>query len=187
MQRNRAIHSCIEASLEDREEGELARLGELAILPEDENIPLAVIEALWAESGSLDEDETDDLVRRFDSLSLLQTLDLGGRTLRLHDNMMWYLRDRIGPEGCRAAHQAMIRGLGTACNRNWRMLPAQHAYSWRFLIRHMRGAASMAKLTGFSLITPGLKRNFMQLGSRSFSQATCRNLRKRARGLWAEQ
>jgi WD40 repeat protein len=139
-QRNRAIRACVEASLEDLEEDELGRLGELAILPEDENVPLGVIEALWAERGGLDEDQTDDLVRRFNGLSLLQSLDLGARTLRLHDNMLWYLRDRIGPEGGRAAHTAMIQALGAACNGRWEKLPAAHTYGWRFLIRHLREA-----------------------------------------------
>ena len=139
-QQNRAIWTCVEASLADLEENKLTRLGELAILPEDENIPLGVIEALWAESGGLDKDEAHDLIRRFHALSLLQSLDLGTQTLQLHDNIMLYLRDRIGPEGQRAAHQAMIRAISAACNGNWEMLPAQHAYGWRFLTHHLRGA-----------------------------------------------
>ena len=76
-QRNRAIRACVEASLEHLGQDELARLGELAVLPEDESVPLTVIEALWRETGGLDEDETDDLVRRLHGLSLLQSLDLG--------------------------------------------------------------------------------------------------------------
>ena len=139
-QRNRAISACVEASLEDLEEAELARLGDLAILPEEENVPLGVVEGLWAESGSLDEEQADDLFRRFHGLSLLQSLDLGARTMRLHDNMLWYLRDRIGPEGGRAAHQAMVRALTVPCAGKWETLPAYHAYGWRFLIRHLRGA-----------------------------------------------
>ena len=49
-----------------------------------EGFCIPVIEALWAETGAFDEDRTDDLVRRLDALSLLQSLDLGARTLRLH-------------------------------------------------------------------------------------------------------
>jgi hypothetical protein len=52
-QRTRAIHSCVQVSLEDLGEDELARLGELAILTEAENIPLGVIEALWTASSGL--------------------------------------------------------------------------------------------------------------------------------------
>jgi hypothetical protein len=94
-QRNRAIRLCIAASVEDLDAAEAMRFGELAILPEDEDVPLSVVEALWAETGGVDEDGTDDLVRRLDALSLLQSLDLGARTLRLHDNIIWYLRDKI--------------------------------------------------------------------------------------------
>ena len=64
---------CIEASLRGPRRGRGERFGELAILPEDEDVPLSVIEALWAETGGIDEDETDDLVRRLDALSLLQS------------------------------------------------------------------------------------------------------------------
>jgi TIR domain/NB-ARC domain len=86
-QRNRAIRACVEASLEDLDPSELARLCELAIFPEDEIVPLNVVEALWAEAGGVDEDDADQLVERFDKLSLLQGLDRRARTLWLHDNM----------------------------------------------------------------------------------------------------
>jgi WD40 repeat protein len=139
-QRNRTIRLCIAASVEDLEMAEAARFGELAILPEDEDVPLAVIEALWAQTGGVDEDGTDDLVRRLDALSLLQSLDLGARTLRLHDNIVWYLRDKIAAEGCRSAHAAMVRAIGSRCNGRWELLPLADAYCWRFLIHHLRGA-----------------------------------------------
>jgi hypothetical protein len=140
-QRNRAIRLCIAASVEDLDAAEAMRFGELAILPEDEDVPLSVIEALWAETGGVDEDETDDLVRRLDALSLLQSLDLGARTLRLHDNIIWYLRDKVAAEGCRAAHAAMVRTIGARCGGGrWETMPPADAYGWRFLIRHLRGA-----------------------------------------------
>ena len=139
-QRNRVIRTCVEASLEDLAAGTLARLGELAVFPEEENAPLDVVEALWAETGGLEDDEADALIQRFDALSLLQSLRRGARTLRLHDNMIWYLRDRIGPEGYRAASAAMVRALSARCDAGWAKLPASHAYGWRFLIRHLRAA-----------------------------------------------
>jgi hypothetical protein len=139
-QRNKAIRLCIAASVEDLDTAEVMRFGELAILPEDENVPLSVIEALWAQTGGVDEDRTDDLVRRLDALSLLQSLDLGARTLRLHDNIIWYLRDKIGAEGWRTAHAAMVQAIGRFCGGRWETLPPADAYGWRFLIRHLRGA-----------------------------------------------
>jgi hypothetical protein len=140
-QRNTAIRLCIAASVEDLDAAEATRFGELAVLPEDENVPLSVIEALWAETGGVDDDGTDDLVRRLDVLSLLQSLDLGARTLRLHDNILWHLRDKIAAEGCRAAHAAMVRAIGARCGGGrWETLAPADAYGWRFLIRHLRGA-----------------------------------------------
>jgi WD40 repeat protein len=140
IQRNKAIRLCIAASTEDLHATEAARLGELAVMPEDEDVPLSAIEALWAETSGLDEDGTDDLVQRLDALSLLQSLDLGVRTLRLHDNMIWYLRDRISPDDCQAAHAAMVRTIGAACTGSWETLAPSNAYGWRFLIRHLRAA-----------------------------------------------
>ena len=139
-QRNKAIRLCIEASVQDLAVDEASRFAELAVLPEDEDVPLAVIEALWAETGGLDEDDADDLVRRLDGLSLLQSLDLGRRTLRLHDNMLWYLRDRLGAEGLKAAHAAMVRAIRAKCGGVWNTLPFDQTYGWRFLILHLRGA-----------------------------------------------
>jgi hypothetical protein len=49
----KTIRACVEASLADLEEDEVGRLGELSILPEDENVPLGVIGALWAERSDV--------------------------------------------------------------------------------------------------------------------------------------
>ena len=139
-QRNRAIRACVEASLEDLSDSEIARLSELAVLPEEENVPLGVVAGLWRETGKVNEDEADDLIERFHALSLLQNLDLRNRTLRLHDNMIWYLRHRIGPQGYTAAHAAMVGALQAASGGHWTKLPADHVYGWRFLIWHLRAA-----------------------------------------------
>jgi hypothetical protein len=139
-QRNKAIRLCIEASVQDLAVDEASRFAELAVLPEDEDVPLAVIEALWAETGRLDEDDADDLVMQLDGLSLLQSIDLGTRTLRLHDNMLWYLRDNLGADGLKAAHAAMVLALSAKCDGEWNTLPFDHTYGWRFLILHLRRA-----------------------------------------------
>jgi hypothetical protein len=100
-QRNREIRLCIDASVEDLDTSDATRFGELAVLPEDERVPLGIVEALWGETGQLDEDDTDDLIRRLDRLSLLQNLDLGERTLR-HCQLKrpWYA-PRVGGAAAR--------------------------------------------------------------------------------------
>ena len=121
-------------------------------------MPLAVIEALWTETGGLDEDDAEDLVRRLGGLSLLQSLDLGRRTLRLHDNMLWYLRDKLGADGLKAAHAAMVRAIRAKCGGVWNTLPFDQTYGWRFLILHLRGADGIERQTTCSPTTHGLSR-----------------------------
>jgi len=163
-ERNRAIRACFETSLEDLGADELARFRELAILPEDEDVSLDVVAGLWAETGALDEDQSEELVRRFHALSLLQGLDLGARTLRLHDNMIWYLRESLGAEGCRAAHAAMIRATGVVCEGIWATLPAPHSYGWQFLIRHLRGAGQTLEADGLLTDYAWIKAKFLKRG-----------------------
>jgi hypothetical protein len=126
-QRSKAIRLCIDASIEDLDGSQAARFGDLAVLPEDAKVPLGVVEALWAETGQLDEDDTDDLLHRLDRRSLLQSLDLGERTLRLHDNILWYLRDRVGAGRCRALHGKMVAALGKQCDWHWPHAPGQES------------------------------------------------------------
>jgi hypothetical protein len=54
--------------------------------------------------------------------------------------MIWYLRDRVGPDGYRTSHAAMIRAIGVACEGQWATLPPLEVYGWRYIIRHFRGA-----------------------------------------------
>ena len=167
-QRNRAIRLCIAASVEDLDAAEAMRFGELAILPEDEDVPLSVIEALWAETGGVDEDGTDDLVRRLDALSLLQSLDLGARTLRLHDNIIWYLRDKIAGGGlprrpCRDGpgdRGTLRRPLGDDCRPRTPMAGASSSVT-------CAGRARTRRPTGCSPTTPGSRRSCAQRVARA--------------------
>jgi hypothetical protein len=141
-ERNRAVRICIEASLEDLDTAtERPRLEELAVLPEDADVPISVITQLWAESGGMRPHKANDFLSRLNRLSMLQTLDRGRQTVRLHDNMLWYLRDRIAAgRRLEQAHAAMVTAIQTACGGDFTHLLSNEAYFWRHLIRHLRGA-----------------------------------------------
>ena len=64
---------------------ERARFAELAVFPEDVELPLRTVELLWSHTAGLDDFDTEELRRRLASLSLLLDLDLATRTFRLHD------------------------------------------------------------------------------------------------------
>ena len=118
-ERSQAISLSVDASLEDLATEDRTRYEELAILPEDEDLPVSIVAGLWARTGQLAASDTKDLLLRLRRLSLLQTLDLGAHTVRLHDNMKWLLRDRMGAERLAAAHGAMVEALRIRAGGSW--------------------------------------------------------------------
>ncbi len=88
--RNQAIAKTVEVSLSLLKEKRRHCL-ELAIFPEDADVPLAAVGMIW----NTDEFETRRLAQRMHELSLLK-LDLPEHTLRLHDAMRAYLATQLG-------------------------------------------------------------------------------------------
>jgi len=80
----------LEVSLERLPKEDQERFAELAIFPEDANVPLAVLERLW----QLDSFEVEEIGSRFFDLSLLRNLDLRSGTIRLHDVIRAYLQKK---------------------------------------------------------------------------------------------
>jgi Clp protease/NB-ARC domain len=96
-ERYQTVERCLEVSLRHLEEFTLARYQaatryqELAIFPEDMDIPIVLLRRFWQGAGGLEAWETDELCVRLHQLSLLLTCDLGKGTIRLHDVMRNYL------------------------------------------------------------------------------------------------
>jgi hypothetical protein len=78
--RARALARTIDLSLDRLPEAERARFGELAVFPEDADIPVNVIARFWAEAGGLREYRTRTLLARLFDLSLFYSV----LTLTLH-------------------------------------------------------------------------------------------------------
>ena len=87
--RRNAIAKTVEVSL-SLLQAERERCLELAIFPDDADIPLAVVGQLW----NSDEFDTQERAQRLHELSLVR-LNLPGRTLRLHDAMRAYLATQL--------------------------------------------------------------------------------------------
>ena len=84
-ERAKAVARTIGVSLELLDNGQRARFGELGVFPEDADIPVGIVARLWAETGGLDELETEALLSELYSLSLLLSFDLDRRTVQLDD------------------------------------------------------------------------------------------------------
>jgi hypothetical protein len=92
-ERNQAVEATLSVSLEILNEDEKQRFNELAIFPEDVDIPLETVEKLWSHAG-FDELDTEGLCERLFRLSLLQRFDPNIRRIRLHDVIRGYLRQK---------------------------------------------------------------------------------------------
>ena len=109
--RANAIAKTIGVSLDLLDEDERARFAELAVFPEDVDVPLGVVARLWRETGGLDEVDTEDLLRRLQSLSLLLSLDLDRRTFRFHDTVRHFLQEQAGKDALAALHKRLLEAL----------------------------------------------------------------------------
>jgi len=140
--RNQAVRATLGASLELLSENESARYQELAVFPEDVDIPLDTVHTLWAATGGLNAFNTEELCLRLSDLSLLLRFDALKRTLRLHDVIRGYLQHEVGP-GLPALHAHLLDAYG--CTR-WAEFPHDEPYLWDHLAEHLIGAQRSGEL-----------------------------------------
>ena len=94
--RDAAVSATLRVSFDLLHEEQYARYQELAVFPEDVDIPLATLEKLWGATGGLDDFDTEELCQTLYRHSLLLTFDLATRTIRLHDVIRSYLQKAVG-------------------------------------------------------------------------------------------
>ncbi len=138
--RHAAVASTLGLSFAQLTSAERARFDELAVFPEDVDIPLATIAALWMRTGGLDEFDAEAACERLARLSLVLALDLSTRVVRMHDVVRRFLLDRLGEDITRL-HRALVDAIRPAAG--WAALPAAQPYAWTHLFHHLQ-AAGMA-------------------------------------------
>ena len=143
----------IAVSLDLLDDDRRARFGELAVFPEDADVPIGIAARLWAESGGLDEYDAEDLLTELFDLSLLLNLDLERRTLRFHDTVRQFLQDRIGKDGLIAQHQRLIHAMGDIGGA--KETPAAEAQYFYLHLPHHLSAAGDRETLDALLLDPG--------------------------------
>jgi APAF-1 helical domain len=138
--REDAVSRTIAASRSQLDAADERRFLELAIFPEEAVVPLSTLERLW----ELDDLDTEECAQRFDDLALV-SLDLGRRTLALHDVMTDYLT-RQTPDAMEL-HARLVTNYGDP-------LRLPDPYAWRWLPYHLRRAGLIDQLRGL-LLDPG--------------------------------
>jgi len=137
-ERARAVAATVEASLTLMAPADRERYLELAIFPEDVDIPLTVLALLWPDC------RVDALCENVTGLGLVADyrLDPPGPRLVLHDVIRAYLRQRVVDQA--AVHARLVdaaAGLlpahAEAVRPPWWCLPDDSGYLWRFLPHHL--------------------------------------------------
>jgi len=141
--RHQAVDRTLGLSLELLAADERLRFRELAVFPEDTDVPIGICARLWQETAGLDEIDTEDLLQKLFGCSLLLGLDLEARTCRLHDVVRQYLLD------------------------GWRREPAADAVAGL----HAKLVAAMGDLAAVSVDTEGERRYAYEHGVRHLAAA----------------
>ncbi|MGE3949680.1 MAG: TIR domain-containing protein, partial [Blastocatellales bacterium] len=132
--RNDAVARTIEISLEWLTPDERNRYFELAVFPEDIEIPLKTVFRLWSKTGGLEEFDSEDLISKLNGLSLLLNFDASRRIFQLHDVIRHYLISaRIGE--MQGLHAALIDSHRPSFG--WSELPEDEPYLWDHLAEHL--------------------------------------------------
>jgi len=151
--RNLAVAQTVGASLRWLSGEEVERFEQLAIFPEDKDIPLRVPKKLWG----LGPYAAKKFGSRLHDLSLLLRFDRLADTIRLHDVIRAYLLKK-GESHLTEWNRRLLEAFRPA-NGRWSELPREENYLWNHLFHHLIGA-------GQSDVCRNLLLDFHYLGSK---------------------
>jgi WD40 repeat protein len=145
--RNAAVAKTLNVGLDLLTGDERARYAELAVFPEDVEVPLATVERLWKQTAGMDAFDTEELCDRLGRLSLLSRFDPVTRTIRLHDVVRAYLVHQSAAALPRL-HDALLAAHRPPSpeDARWARLPHDEPYLWDWLAFHLAGAGREAEL-----------------------------------------
>ncbi len=158
--RTRAVAATVEASLTLLDPADQDRYLDLAIFPEDVDIPLDVLELLWPDTG------VERLCDELTGLGLVADyrLDVPKPRLVLHDVIRAYLRCRRSCEERSDAHQRLTTAASALLAphddkdgrpRPWWTLSPDASYLWRHLPQHLAEADEHEELAPWCVICGG--------------------------------
>ena len=133
--RAEAVAVTVEVGLDQVQPGIRARYLELAIFAEDSEIPLDLLEHYWRETSGLDRAAVEQACVAMADLSLVTDLRFDQRTLRVHDVLRAYLRQRVGAEGMRTLNALFLAGIGHG--GPWWEMAERHRYLSEYLVEHL--------------------------------------------------
>jgi WD40 repeat protein len=149
--RRRAVAASVQASVRLLKPDEEKRYAELAVFPEDVEIPVAVLRRYWRATGGLDDVAVDRLCRRLADLSLVLHYRQSPPRIRLHDVIWSYLRRRATLPSMNetlldAMQTARTAGQQADETAPWWLLAPADEYMWDWLGYHLDQAGRVEEL-----------------------------------------
>lgn len=138
-ERGKAVEGTLGVSLKRLTDEERRRFRELAVFPEDADVPLGVLERFWG----LRIRDVRQLCKRLYDLSLLLRFERGARTIRLHDVVRQYLVDEYFD--LPGLHRQLLKQCRPQSG-SWTDLEDGETYLWRHLVGHLAEAGDQANL-----------------------------------------
>jgi WD40 repeat protein len=145
--RSQAVEATMAASLAVLDPLDRQRFFDLAVVPEDAELPAQVSHRLWQVAGGLSEGVAEKLRGLLVRLRLVQEVwTSAGPAVRLHDVVRSYLIHRLTADELSARHELMVQVASEALigertpDIPWWTLPVDDAYLWRHLPYHMAAA-----------------------------------------------
>ncbi|MGE0629126.1 MAG: NB-ARC domain-containing protein, partial [Hyphomicrobiaceae bacterium] len=151
IERHAAVADAMRLNLSLLSETEQQRFAELAVFPEDVDVPIGIAARLWKETGDRDRHATERLLEAFDDASLLHDLDFPAGTFRFHDSVRQYLVDEATRCGALVdRHQRLIQAMGDI--GGVAVAPTgETSYFYRYLPEHLAAAGDRATLDALLL------------------------------------
>lgn len=134
--RDRAVARTIGVSLELLSAKDRERYSEMAIFPEDVEIPLSTLEKLWARTGAFDEFDTEELCSRLNRFSLLWSYNANERRIRLHDVVRKFLIEQQGDK-LPSIHAQLLDAHRPNTSFGWADMTSEEPYLWDHLAHHL--------------------------------------------------
>ena len=137
-----SVFSSLRLSTDALTEFDRDRYFELAVFPEDADIPIEAICTLWGDAGRIEPDVSRDLLRRFHRRALL-TLREDGSGISFHDLQHDFLRLNI--PSLVKGHTALVDAYRAVAVSGWASGP-DDGYFFQHLPRHLAEADCLDEL-----------------------------------------
>ncbi len=140
-QRHAAVASTLDVSLRRLDDDELDRFLQLAVFPEDTDVPQYVLERLWADE--LDRRpgrrafQVRRLLARLTDRSLVLSTGSDPPGVRLHDVVRGYLRTRAADRLVDVNRELVQASRPPGGGDGWWALPDDDRYTWAHLAHHL--------------------------------------------------